>query len=134
MEPGVSHQHRRTISGSRVAVSPSPAHRERGWGEGSIGCRKRRILLALLAIQVILIVAGLAYWYRTPTAPALPPLPSQPAPRINGGATYESALPIAQAQAVAGQAGPRPVAQDLTLISRRPRGLRVLLRLPHASA
>ena len=79
--------------------SPSPAHRERGWGEGSIGCRKRRILLALLAIQVILIVAGLAYWYRTPTAPALPPLPSQPAPRINGGATYESALPIAQAQA-----------------------------------
>ena len=85
--------------------NPSPRGREKGWGEGSSpapdhrGEGRRRILLTLLALQITLIVAGLAYWYRTPTAPALPPLPSQPAPRINGGATYESALPIAQAQA-----------------------------------
>lgn len=75
--------------------SPSPAHRERRWGEG----RKRRILLSLLALQVVLIVVGVVFWYRTPTAPALPPLPGQSAPRVNGGATYESALPLAQGQA-----------------------------------
>ena len=99
------------------AESPSPAHRERGWGagsdeepslssqvllmpdEGNTGEGRRRILLALLAVQVALIVAGLVLWYRTPTAPALPSLPAQPAPRVNGGATYESALPVAQGQA-----------------------------------
>jgi hypothetical protein len=50
-------------------------------------------------VQVALIVAGLVLWYRTPTAPALPSLPAQSAPRVNGGATYESALPVAQGQA-----------------------------------
>ncbi|MCA9863585.1 MAG: hypothetical protein KC432_11215, partial [Thermomicrobiales bacterium] len=82
-----------------------PAHRERGWGEGSSpersvpGEGRRRILLALLALQIALIVAGVVLWYRTPTAPPLPPLPGQPAPRVNDGATYESALPLAQGQA-----------------------------------
>jgi hypothetical protein len=86
--------------------SPASTHRERSWGEGAEG-RKRRFLLALLAVQVILIVAGLAYWYRTPMAPALPPTPGAPAARINGGATYESALPVAQAQADAWLPGAR---------------------------
>ncbi len=89
------------------AESPSPAHRERGWGEGSSQPdegnpgqrRKRRILLALLVLQVALIVAGVVLWRRTPSAPALPAIAGQHAPRINGGATYESALPIAQGQA-----------------------------------
>ena len=82
--------------------SSSPAQRERVWGEG-----RRRFLLTLLTLQVILILVGLVYWYRTPTSPALPPVPDRPAPRINGGATYESGLPIAQAQADAWLPGAR---------------------------
>ncbi|HET6260877.1 MAG TPA: hypothetical protein VFG99_01405 [Chloroflexia bacterium] len=99
---GAVSEHDGEVGAEHVAAlgteSPSPEARERGWGEGNEG-RKRRILLALLALQIILIVAGFLYWYRTPTAPALPPFPGQPAARINGGATYESALPIAQDQA-----------------------------------
>lgn len=71
------------------------AQPEQGRGEG----RKQRVLLGLLVLQIALIAVGLVLWSRTPAAPALPPRPGQAAPRVNGGATYESALPMAQAQA-----------------------------------
>ena len=61
--------------------------------------RTRRILLSLLVAQVALVIAALALWRLTPAAPAIPPPPANPAPRINGGATYESGLPVAQGQA-----------------------------------
>ncbi len=102
---------------TRDGESPPSAYWETGWGEGEspepsldekpTPSRRRRLLLALLAIQVILIVAGLVFWYRTPSAPALPPIAAQPASRVNGGATYESALPVAQAQADAWIPGAR---------------------------
>ena len=62
--------------------------------------RSRRVVLgALLGVQVLLAVIALAVWVWTPQAPALPPLPEGTAPLVGSGATYESALPLAQAQA-----------------------------------
>lgn len=57
------------------------------------------IILALLVVQVALAAVALAVWVWTPNAPALPPTPATNAPRVGSGATYESALPLAQAQA-----------------------------------
>jgi hypothetical protein len=54
---------------------------------------------ALLVVQLLLAALALAVWIWTPDAPALPPKPSQAAPRAGSGATYESGLPLAQAQA-----------------------------------
>jgi hypothetical protein len=53
----------------------------------------------LLALQLLLAVVALAVWVWTPDAPALPPIPTVTAPRIGDGATFESALPLAQRQA-----------------------------------
>jgi hypothetical protein len=53
----------------------------------------------LLVVQVALAAIALAVWIWTPDAPAVPPLPSTTAPRIDGGATFESALPLARRQA-----------------------------------
>ena len=63
-------------------------------GEG-----KRRLIAALLGIQFLLALIALAVWVWTPDRPALPPLPTETAPLAGSGATYESALSIAQAQA-----------------------------------
>jgi hypothetical protein len=61
--------------------------------------RWRRLIVALLGIQLLLAAVALGVWVWTPDRPALPPLPSGTAPLVGSGATYESALPIAQAQA-----------------------------------
>lgn len=67
---------------------------------GSRSWRSRRVVLgALLAIQVLLAVVALAVWVWTPDAPPLPPLPTATAPLAGSGATLESALSLAQAQA-----------------------------------
>lgn len=60
---------------------------------------RRGQISTLLALQVVLAAAALAVWVWTPRAPALPPMPTATAPMDGGGATYESALPLAQAQA-----------------------------------
>jgi hypothetical protein len=60
---------------------------------------RRAVIGGLLALQVLLGVVALAVWVWTPDAPALPPLPAATAPLDGSGATYESALPLAQAQA-----------------------------------
>ena len=57
------------------------------------------VLFALLALQILLAVVALAVWVWTPEAPPLPPRTDQTAPLVGTGATYESALPLAQAQA-----------------------------------
>ena len=59
----------------------------------------RVVIGALLAVQALLGIIALAVWVWTPDAPALPPLPAATAPLDGSGATYESALPLAQAQA-----------------------------------
>jgi hypothetical protein len=68
---------------------------------GSGGEGNRRLIAALLGIQLLLAAIALAVWVWTPDRPALPPLPAGTAPLVGSGATYESALPIAQAQAEA---------------------------------
>ena len=55
----------------------------------------------MLGIQLLLAAIALAVWVWTPDRPALPPLSAGTAPLVGSGATYESALPIAQAQAEA---------------------------------
>ncbi len=60
---------------------------------------RRGLILALLASQLLLAAIALAVWVWTPDAPPLPPLPAAAAPLAGDGATYESALPLAQAQA-----------------------------------
>jgi hypothetical protein len=60
---------------------------------------RRGVIVALLGVQVALAVLALGVWMWTPDAPALPPPATATAPLIDGGATYESALPLAQAQA-----------------------------------
>jgi hypothetical protein len=57
------------------------------------------VLIALLALQILLAAVALAFWNWTPEAPPLPPRTDQTAPLVGTGATYESALPLAQAQA-----------------------------------
>lgn len=61
--------------------------------------RRGGILALLLAVQVVLAIAALAVWVWTPDAPPLPPETAATAPLRGAGATYESALPLAQAQA-----------------------------------
>jgi hypothetical protein len=65
-----------------------PAWRSRRW-----------LIAALLGVQLLLAAIGLGVWIWTPSAPALPPLPDATAPIDGDGATYESALTLAQAQA-----------------------------------
>src|SRR5215207_3059937 len=79
--------------GSQKPRLPSPT------GDGVGGEGKRRLIAALLGIQLLLAAIALVVWVWTPDRPALPPLPARTAPLVGSGATYESALPIAQAQA-----------------------------------
>lgn len=57
------------------------------------------ILAALLGLQILLAAIALGVWVWTPEAPPLPPVPETTAPLAGNGATYESALPLARAQA-----------------------------------
>lgn len=69
---------------------------------GETDDRHRRLprwLGALLLVQLLLVVLALAVWIWTPDAPPLPAETTNTAPLIDGGATIESALPLAQAQA-----------------------------------
>ena len=59
----------------------------------------RRVIAVLLGIQLLLAAIALGVWVWTPDRPALPPLPAETTPLAGSGATYESALPLAQAQA-----------------------------------
>jgi hypothetical protein len=68
-------------------------------GENSRRESRRRTIALLLGIQLLLAVIALAVWVWTPDRPALPPLPDRTAPLAGSGATYESALTLAQAQA-----------------------------------
>src|SRR5687767_5362526 len=94
--------------------APNPSEREEGsrkppllspTGEGVGGEGKRwgvgryKLIAALLGIQLLLAAIALAVWVWTPDRPALPPLPARTAPLAGSGATYESALPLAQSQA-----------------------------------
>lgn len=77
-------------------ISPS----ETGDRAAAPSWRSRRWLLAaLLVAQLLLATLVLGVWIWTPDAPALPPMPEATAPIAGEGATYESALPLAQAQA-----------------------------------
>ena len=60
---------------------------------------RRPWLRILLIVQIALALLALAVWIWTPDNPPLPPLPATTAALVAGGATYESALPFAQAQA-----------------------------------
>jgi hypothetical protein len=60
---------------------------------------RRNAIAALFALQALLAAIALWVWVWTPDAPALPPRPAIAAPLVGDGATYESALPLAQAQA-----------------------------------
>jgi hypothetical protein len=59
----------------------------------------RGLIGALLVVQVLLAVLALGISIWTPKAPPVPATPAATAPRSGSGATYESALPLAQAQA-----------------------------------
>jgi hypothetical protein len=61
--------------------------------------RLRRWLPLLLVVQVLLAILALAVWIWTPDAPPLPHATTETAPLVRGGATIESALALAQAQA-----------------------------------
>jgi hypothetical protein len=60
---------------------------------------RRGTIIALLGLQALLALVALGVWVWTPDRPALPPSPAENAPLDGEGATYESALPLAQAQA-----------------------------------
>ena len=81
------------VSGGEGTACRALTRRAGGWP--SCG----RLIIALLALQLLLAAAALAVWVWTPEAPPLPPLPEGNAPLVGTGATYESALPLAQAQA-----------------------------------
>jgi hypothetical protein len=69
-------------------------------GKGRTPRRARRKAIAvLLGLQLLLAVIALGVWVWTPDRPALPPLPAETVPLADSGATYESALPLAQIQA-----------------------------------
>lgn len=78
-----------------AASDAEPAAGPRWWRT------RRGLIVALLGSQVLLAAIALAVWVWTPDAPPLPPLPAAVAPLAGDGATYESALPLAQAQAAA---------------------------------
>jgi hypothetical protein len=78
---------------------PSAAHAGNDKRDTRPWWRTRRAFTALLVAQVLLAGIALAVWIWTPDAPPLPPLPTATAPLVGSGATYESALPLAQAQA-----------------------------------
>ena len=61
--------------------------------------QRRTLIAALLGIQLLLAAVALGVWIWTLDRPALPPLPTTTAPLVGTGASYESALPLAQAQA-----------------------------------
>ncbi len=67
--------------------------------EKPCGWLTRRNVIILLAAQVALALVAIGVWIWTPDAPALPPIPRAAAPLDGSGATLESALPLAQAQA-----------------------------------
>jgi hypothetical protein len=71
----------------------------RAVGGALAGERRRKAIALLLGMQLLLAVIALGVWVWTPDRPALPPLPVGHAPLAGSGATYESALPLAQAQA-----------------------------------
>lgn len=73
---------------------PAPTPAKRAWWKSWRGA-----IAILLAAQVVLALVALGVWVWTPSAPALPPIPAARAPLIHDGATYESALPLARAQA-----------------------------------
>src|SRR5215212_5422032 len=90
--------------GSTPASEPkAPSPVELGWvptpgrplGRAVGGEGRRKLIAALLGIQLLLAAIALAVWVWTPDRPALPPLPAGTAPLVGSGATYESALPIA---------------------------------------
>jgi hypothetical protein len=86
-------------STGRVPATGCPLGRAVG-GEGTRwGGGKRRLIATLLGIQLLLAAIALAVWVWTPDRPALPPLPARTAPLAGSGATYESALTLAQFQA-----------------------------------
>src|SRR5215213_8672583 len=83
----------RTAPGTRCRV-PS------GRGVVAVGVRVHRKTVAVfLGIQLLLAAIALGVWVWTPDQQALPPLPDGTAPLAGSGATYESALPLAQSQA-----------------------------------
>jgi hypothetical protein len=90
VEPGRVPPEQVVVGGEGRAIEGAAKRR----GEG-----KRRLIAALLGIQFLLALIALAVWVWTPDRPALPPLPTETAPLAGSGATYESALSIAQAQA-----------------------------------
>jgi hypothetical protein len=79
-------------SGREASQAADPTAMPRVWWS-------RRTVIVLLVIQVALAVVALGVWIWTPDAPALPPIPRTTAPLDGSGATLESALPLAQAQA-----------------------------------
>jgi hypothetical protein len=79
-------------SGPEVSQEVDPTAMPRVWWS-------RRTVIVLLVVQVALALVALGVWIWTPDAPALPPIPRTTAPLDGSGATLESALPLAQAQA-----------------------------------
>ena len=90
-DAGVAH----TADADEVQPSPPEVQETRS----ELWRSRWTMIVALLALQLLLAVVSLAVWVWTPDAPALPPVPTATAPRIGEGATYESALPLAQRQA-----------------------------------
>ncbi|MDQ3227955.1 MAG: hypothetical protein M3Q50_15170 [Chloroflexota bacterium] len=78
---------------------PSPVEPGEGGTPDRRWTSRRFVLGALLGIQILLAAIALAVWVWTPEAPPLPPESETSAPLDGSGATYESALPLAQAQA-----------------------------------
>src|SRR4051812_9427747 len=82
----------------QASESYSPAIQTSGKARSSWKARRKAIAV-LLGLQLLLAVLALSVWVWTPDRPGLPPLPAGTAPLAGSGATYESALPLAQTQA-----------------------------------
>jgi hypothetical protein len=82
----------------QAGESQLPISRSSGTGRSSWRARRKAIAV-LLGMQLLLVVIALGVWVWTPDQPALPPLPGGTAPLSGSGATYDSALPLAQSQA-----------------------------------
>src|SRR3954469_552292 len=78
---------------SHLPITQTSGKRRTSWRA------RRKAIAVLLGLQLLLAAIALGVWVWTPDRPALPPLPTGTAPLVGSGATYESALPIAQAQA-----------------------------------